>query len=91
MRIISNLSNSFVSEHGESIDPASSTIVQTINSTLLPQLSTESRAHILALIKELGQNKSSSPEQDHLSTVKLAFVDKNLYICSTCSGPVQWV
>jgi hypothetical protein len=57
----------------------------------LPQLSDETKVRILALIKELGQNNISSPQNDNLSTVKLAFVDKNLYICSTCSGPVQWV
>jgi hypothetical protein len=57
----------------------------------LPQLSDDTKARMLALIKELGQNNVSSPQNDSASTVKLAFVDKNLYICSTCSGPVQWV
>jgi hypothetical protein len=83
----------------ETIDNTSSTIDQrmslntdkTIHSTLLPELNDETKARILALIKELGQNNISSQQNDNLSRTKLAFVDKNLYICSTCSGPVQWV
>ena len=65
-----------------------STIDQNIS---LPQISDDTKARILGLIKELGQNNVSSSQNDNLSTVKLAFVDKNLYICSTCTGPVQWV
>ena len=61
------------------------------HSMLLPQLSDKTKARILALIKELGQNNTSTSQNDNLSTIKLAFIDKNLYICSTCSGPVQWV
>jgi hypothetical protein len=64
---------------------------KTPNATSLPQLSDEAKAHILALIKDLGQNNISSIPNANLSPIKLAFVDKNLYICSTCSGRVQWV
>ncbi len=83
-------------EQSETIDNASLTTDQTISlntdsSTSLPQLSDETKARILALIRELGQNNISSTQNDNLSKIKLAFVDKNLYICSTCSGPVQWV
>ncbi len=60
-----------------------------INSSI--QLTDNTRERILSLIKELGENNISSVQNDHLSTIKLAFMDKNLYICSTCSGPVQWV
>ncbi|CAF4223985.1 unnamed protein product, partial [Rotaria sordida] len=81
----------------ETIDnAASSTINQTMplnsnktsNSTLLREISDETKARILALIKELGQNNIPSRQNDNLSTIKLAFVDTNLYTCSTCSGPV---
>jgi hypothetical protein len=83
-------------EQSETIDNASLTTDQTISlntdsSISLPQLSDETKARILALIRELGQNNISSTQNDNLSKIKLAFVDKNLYICSTCSGPVQWV
>jgi len=64
---------------------------KTTSLTSLPQLSDETKARILALIQELGQNNLSSAQNDNLSTIKQAFVDKNLYICSTCSGPVKWV
>ena len=56
----------------------------------LPQLSDETRARILTIIKELGQN-NISVVQNKDSSVKLAFVDRNFYICSTCSGVVQHV
>ncbi|CAF1180720.1 unnamed protein product [Adineta steineri] len=59
------------------------------SSISLPQLSDETKARILALITELAQNNISS--NDNLSTVKRAFVDKDFYLCSTCSGSVQWV
>jgi len=85
----------FFLEQIETIDNVSSTIDQTmsLNTSLtsLPQLSDETKARILALIQELGQNNVSSTQNENLSTIKQAFVDKNLYICSTCSGPVQWV
>jgi hypothetical protein len=64
---------------------------KTPNATSLPQLSDEAKAHILALIKDLGQNNISSIPNASFSPIKLAFVDKNLYICSTCSGRVQWI
>jgi predicted RNase H-like nuclease (RuvC/YqgF family) len=51
----------------------------------------ETKTRILTLLKELGQNDNSSSETDNLSTAKLAFIGKNLYVCSTCTGPVQWV
>jgi hypothetical protein len=81
------------------IDNATSTVDQTMSSnidkttssTSLPQLSDETKTRILVLIKELGQNNISSMQNNNLSTIKLAFVDKNLYICSTCTGPVRWV
>ncbi len=83
-------------EQIETNDNASSIIDQTMllkttSLTALPQLSDETKARILALIQELGQNNLSSTQNENLSTIKQAFVDKNLYICSTCSGPVQWV
>jgi len=79
-----------LNEQSETIDNASSMIDQTMNSTSLSQLNDDAKERILTLIKELGQNNIST-KNDNLSTIKLAFVDKNLYICSTCSGPVQWV
>ncbi|CAF4047553.1 unnamed protein product, partial [Rotaria sp. Silwood2] len=84
----------------ETIDNAPSSIInqtlslnsnKTTDSTLLTQISDETKARIFALIKELGQNNISPMQNDNLSTIKLAFVDTNLYICSTCSGPVQSV
>ena len=51
----------------------------------------ETKTRILTLLKELGQSESSSSQADRSSTTKLAFVGKNLYVCSTCTGPVQWV
>ncbi|CAF1189613.1 unnamed protein product [Rotaria sordida] len=84
----------------ETIDNASSSTInqtmplnsnKTTNSTLLREISDETKARILALIKELGQNNIPSRQNDNLSTIKLAFVDTNLYTCSTCSGPVQLV
>ncbi|CAF1177999.1 unnamed protein product [Adineta ricciae] len=57
---------------------------------LLYQLSDETKARILTIIKELGQNNISIV-QNKDSSVKLAFVDQNFYICSTCSGVVQQV
>jgi hypothetical protein len=50
----------------------------------------ETKTRILTLLKELGESDASS-QSDHLSTTKLAFIGKNLYVCSTCTGPVQWV
>ncbi|CAF3648577.1 unnamed protein product [Rotaria sp. Silwood1] len=84
----------------EMTDNASSSIInqtmsfnsdKTTDSILLPQISDETKARIFALIKELGQNNISPMQNENLSTIKLAFVDTNLYICSTCSGPVQSV
>lgn len=60
----------------------------------LPSLSNfddETKTRILTLLKELGQNENSSSQADRSSTTKLAFIGKNLYVCSTCTGPVQWV
>ncbi|CAF0730098.1 unnamed protein product [Adineta steineri] len=65
--------------------------------TSVPSLSSlsnfdnETKARILILLKELGQSDNSSSKTDNLSTTKLAFIGKNLYVCSTCTGPVQWV
>ncbi len=89
----------FSSEHVESISDASSTTDQpvslntdkTLNSTSLPQLSDDTKARILALIRDLGQNSIFLTPNTNLSPIKLAFVDKNLYICSPCSGAVQWI
>lgn len=58
------------------------------NSTL--DFDDETKQRILTLLKEIGQVDSSSKTDDP-STTKLAFVGKNLYVCSTCTGPVQWV
>ncbi|CAF1156334.1 unnamed protein product [Adineta ricciae] len=60
------------------------------NHHLLPQFTDETKARILTIIKELGQN-NISVVQNKDSSVKLAFVDQNFYICSTCSGVVQHV
>ncbi len=57
----------------------------------LSNFDNETKTRILTLLKELGQNDNSSSETDNLSTAKLAFIGKNLYVCSTCTGPVQWV
>ena len=51
----------------------------------------ETKTRILTLLKELGQPTNSSSQMDNPSTTKLAFIGKNLYVCSTCTGPVQWV
>ncbi|CAF1055234.1 unnamed protein product [Adineta steineri] len=65
--------------------------------TSVPSLSSlsnfdnETKARILILLKELGQSDNTSSKTDNLSTTKLAFIGKNLYVCSTCTGPVQWV
>ncbi|CAF3118489.1 unnamed protein product [Rotaria sp. Silwood2] len=92
--------NANINQQLETIDNAPSSIInqtlslnsnKTTDSTLLTQISDETKARIFALIKELGQNNISPMQNDNLSTIKLAFVDTNLYICSTCSGPVQSV
>jgi hypothetical protein len=59
--------------------------------TSLTNFDDETKTRILILLKELGQNNNSSSQTDNLSTTKLAFIGKNLYVCSTCTGPVQWV
>jgi len=59
--------------------------------TSLSNFDDETKTRILTLLKELGQNNNSSSQTDNLSTTKLAFIGKNLYVCSTCTGPVQWV
>lgn len=59
-------------------------------STALNNFDDETKNRILNLLKELGENNSTA-QADHLPTAKLAFIGKNLYVCSTCSGPVQWV
>ena len=67
---------------------------QTATSTFIPSLANfddETKTRILTLLKELGQTDASSAQTDHSSTTKLAFIGKNLYVCSTCTGPVQWV
>ena len=58
--------------------------------TSLADFDDETRTRILTLLKELGDTDSLT-KADHPSTAKLAFVGKNLYVCSTCTGPVQWV
>lgn len=70
------------------------TTVNTTSTSSFPSLSNfdeETKIRILTLLKELGQPNNSSPQMDNSSTTKLAFVGKNLYVCSTCTGPVQWV
>ncbi|UJR13376.1 hypothetical protein I4U23_000393 [Adineta vaga] len=42
-------------------------------------------------LSHLRQTNVSVRQNNSLSTVKLAFVDTNIYICSTCSGSVQSV
>jgi hypothetical protein len=59
--------------------------------TSLSNFDAETKTRILTLLKELGQSSTSSSETDNSSTIKLAFIGKNLYVCSTCTGPVQWV
>jgi hypothetical protein len=70
------------------------TTTTTTTSPSLPSLSNfddETKTRILTLLKELGQSDNSSSQADRSSTTKLAFIGKNLYVCSTCTGPVQWV
>jgi len=57
----------------------------------LPNFDTETKTSILELLKELSQPNNSSSQTDKSSDAKLAFIGKNLYVCSTCTGPVQWV
>jgi len=57
----------------------------------LPNFDTETKTRILELLKELSQPNNSSSQTDKSSDAKLAFIGKNLYVCSTCTGPVQWV
>ena len=57
----------------------------------LSDFDTDTKKRILTLLKELGQTNNSASETDNSSTTKLAFIGKNLYVCSTCTGPVQWV
>lgn len=67
------------------------TVTNTPPLSSLSNFDDETKARILVLLKELGQSENSSPKTDSLSTTKLAFMGKNLYVCSTCTGPVQWV
>lgn len=60
------------------------------DSTSLSNFDDETKTRIISLLKELGESNNSS-QTDNLSTTKLAFIGKNLYVCSTCTGPVQWV
>lgn len=104
--MISNLNLNIFLEWPEMVDNAlssSSSSEQTASShhdkttifnNSLPSLSNfddETKTRILTLLKELGQTNNSSSQTDNLSTTKSAFVGKNLYVCSTCTGPVQWV
>ncbi|UJR33991.1 hypothetical protein I4U23_021406 [Adineta vaga] len=67
------------------------TIMTSPSLTSLSNFDDETKTRILVLLKELGHSDNSSPNTDNLSTTKLAFMGKNLYVCSTCTGPVQWV
>lgn len=78
----------------EQIMPINNDKLSDAASSSLPSLSNfdeETKMRILTLLKELGENETSSSEIDNSSRTKLAFVGKNLYVCSTCTGPVQWV
>ncbi|CAF1017369.1 unnamed protein product [Didymodactylos carnosus] len=58
--------------------------------TTSPSLSdfdNETKTRIFTLLKELGEVTPSLANDSK----NLAFIDKNLYICSACVGPVQWV
>lgn len=60
------------------------------NFAALNNFDEETKTRILNLLRELGETNSSA-QADLMPTAKLAFIGKNLYVCSTCSGPVQWV
>ncbi|CAF0985360.1 unnamed protein product, partial [Didymodactylos carnosus] len=47
----------------------------------------DTKTRIFTLLKELSEVTPSLANDSK----NLAFIDKNLYICSTCVGPVQWV
>jgi hypothetical protein len=84
--------DSVLSSSSEQTTPSNDDKITIITSS--PSLSNfddETKTRILTLLKELGQNNNSSSQTDNLSTTKLAFIGKNLYVCSTCTGPVQWV
>jgi hypothetical protein len=84
--------DSVLSSSSEQTTPSNDDKITIITSS--PSLSNfddETKTRILTLLKELGQNNNSSSQSDNLSTTKLAFIGKNLYVCSTCTGPVQWV
>ena len=66
-------------------------ITNSTSSTLLSNFDDETKTRILSLLKELSDTNNSASQMDYSSAAKLAFVNKNLYVCSTCSGPVQWV
>jgi hypothetical protein len=73
-----------------SVEPKT-TIPPSISVPSLSNFDDETKTRILTLLKELGQSNTSSSQTDKSSETKLAFVGKNLYVCSTCTGPVQWV
>jgi hypothetical protein len=72
-------------------DKITTTTTTSPSLTSLSNFDDETKTRILSLLKELGQSNNSSSQSDSLSTTKLAFIGKNLYVCPTCTGPVQWV
>ena len=90
--IDSTLSSSPTAEQTSS--PSHEVEPTTVTSPSLTSLSNfddATKTRILTLLKELGHSDTSSSQTDKSSTTKLAFIGKNLYVCSTCTGPVQWV
>jgi hypothetical protein len=86
--------DSAVSSSEQTTSSQDDKLTTTATSPSIPSLANfddETKTRILTLLKELGQSESSSSQADRSSTTKLAFVGKNLYVCSTCTGPVQWV
>ena len=89
--MIDNVAPTATSEQTTVPSDETRTVMNTSPLSSLSNFDDETKARILVLLKELGQSDNSSPTTDSLSTTKLAFMGKNLYVCSTCTGPVQWV
>ncbi|CAF0763475.1 unnamed protein product [Adineta ricciae] len=89
--MIDNVAATATSEQTSVPSDETRTVMSTSSLPSLSNFDDETKARILVLLKELGQSDNSSPTTDSLSTTKLAFMGKNLYVCSTCTGPVQWV
>ncbi|CAF3988344.1 unnamed protein product [Rotaria sp. Silwood2] len=84
----STLSSSTTSEQTIPLNNDKLSIALSPSLSSLSNFDAETKTRILTLLKELGESNNPSSQTDNSSTTKLAFIGKNLYVCSTCTGPM---